>query len=38
MLPFLTPLFKVIVAELVISAGKKVIEAIEEELSDEEED
>jgi hypothetical protein len=38
MLLFLTPILKVIVAELIISAGKKAIEAIEEELSDSKED
>ena len=32
MLPFLTPIFKVIVAEIIVSLSKKAIEAIEEEL------
>lgn len=32
MLPFITPILKVIIAEIIISLSKKAVEAIEEEL------
>lgn len=32
MLPFITPIFKIIVAEIIVSLSKKAIEAIEEEF------